>query len=543
MINASRASNAIQWAKISYQSTLTNLEKQQQDAQLTLEDAQFRLQKIQADALAQEAKIALDLANSKVNNTWSSANLQLQQLKLQIEKSTLDIESKKASDRQTIENFINTYQVLVRDLNVLYENVIDETDKILWSRIQTKTLNDAFEVYLWVKDTTTRIRAENQMLQVIQYQDTYKELINQTVNVQDLSTHLKSLLNGLKKLNALLDAVNLLLLNSISSVTFPQSQLDGMVAGINALQAQVQWQMSSITNQQNAIQSFLASYQDQQNSLQKSLETLQQQYQANTKNLTDAEILNELASNRQKISLEQGLKGAELALKQAQNLNAITQKQKANNLASISNSISSAQIWYQDAANQLSKLRIASPIDGVVGDILVDLGQDVWIGTPLIRVYNNIKPQVEITLSKDEIRMIKVGSPASVILGSQVLSGIVSSVGTVSDSNFMTKAIIDIPQTVTNLWDVVDIVIPVESDILLLPLKNITLLNSQLGQLNLWNGSWVDVYEINLGKVYGELVSVQNPLKDTLQVVTSSLDTYNPEIHKFVIKSQTWILP
>jgi hypothetical protein len=48
---------------------LTNLEKQQQDAQLTLEDAQFRLQKIQADALAQEAKIALDLANSKVNNT------------------------------------------------------------------------------------------------------------------------------------------------------------------------------------------------------------------------------------------------------------------------------------------------------------------------------------------------------------------------------------------------------------------------------------------------------------------------------------------
>ena len=535
-INASRASNAIQWAKINYQTTLTSFEKQEQDARLALDDAKFKLNKVQSDVQAQEAKIKLDLENANLNHSWSTANLQLQQLSLQIEKWRIDLEAKKISDRQTTENFINTYQVLVRDLNLLYENVIDEADKILWSRIQTQNLNDAFESYLWVKNTTSKLNAENQMLQVINYQNTYKSLLDQQVTIEWLSSHLKSLLEWLKKLNSLLSAINMMLINSVSSTVFSQAQIDGMIASINGLQAQVQSQMSSITSQQNAIQSFLTTYQSQQDSMSKSFEALQQQYENTHKSLNDGEILTNLASQRQKIALEQNVKGAELGLQQATNLNAILSKQKASNLASISNSVSSAQIGYQDAANQLDKFRIISPIDGIVADILVDLWQDVWVGTPLLRVYNNVKPQIEITLGRDEILMVRQWSPVLVTIWSQVVTWTISSIGAVSDSNFMTKAIIDIPQTVTNLWDIVDIVIPVESDIVLIPLNVITLLNSQLGQLTLRDGSWTIVQEVKMGKVYGDLVSLETPLSDKTYIITSSLDTYNPVEQILVVK-------
>lgn len=536
-INVKRASNAIQWAQISYQTTVTNFDKQAQDARIALEDATFKIEKIQADIQAQKAKIVLDLQNASVSNTWSSANLQLNQILIQLEKGKLDLEAKRQADSQTIENFLATYQVLIRDLNLLYENVIDETDKIMGMRIQTQSLNDNFEPYLGVKNTSTRLQAENQMLQVINYQQTYQQLLNKPVTIDQLASQLKSLLDWLKKLNTLLSSINTMLLNSIASTTFGQGQLDGMISSINALQAQVQGQMSSITSQQNAIQSFLASYQSQQDSITKSLDSLQQQYLTTSKNLSDWEILANLANQRQQIAFQQALKGAELGLQQAQNLNTITSRQKNNNLSALSNTIQWAQIWYQDAVNQLSKMIVKSPIDGIVGNILVDMWQDVWIGTPLIQVYNNTKPQIEITLGKEEIRMVAVGSLVKINIWSQWITWYISSIGTVSDNNFMTKAIIDIPQTVGNLWDVVDIVIPVDSDILLVPLTSITLLNSQLGQILVYQGTWYQIQEVKLGKVYGDLVHVQTDLDPDIMIITSSLDTYNPQEQVLTVKS------
>lgn len=540
LINAARAANNIQSAQISYTTAITNLQKQSQDANIMLEDSNFKLEKTKSDIQAQEAKIQLDRTNANLSNTWSNANWQLKQLQLQLEKSMFDFQAKKQADSQTIENFINTYQVLIRDLNLLYENVIDETDKILWSRIQTQNLNDIFEPYLWAKNSTSKLKADSDMLQVINYQNTYKQILEKTITVEELTPQLKLLLDGLKKINILLISVNTMLINSVSASSFPQSQLDSMIGNINNLQTQVQNQMNSITMQQNTIQSFLSTYQAQQESIQKSLESLQQQYENTSKNLTDGQLLTDISTQRQEIALEQLMKWAELSLKQSENTNITTQKQKNNTLAWLSNTIKSAQIWYQEASNQLNKLTIVSPINGIIADVLVDIGQDVGIGTPLLRVVNNIKPQIEITLNKEELEFINMWSVVFIQLWNQMLTGVISSIGTVADTNFMIKAIIDVPDTVNNLWDLVDIIIPVESKNILLPLNIITLLNSQLGQITLWNSNGSGntiVQEVKLGVVYDDLVEIQTTLADNVQIIISSLDTFNAE--EQVLKPQT----
>lgn len=48
--------------------------------------------------------------------------------------------------------------------------------------------------------------------------------------------------------------------------------------------------------------------------------------------------------------------------------------------------IKDAEIAYQDAMRQASKLSVAAPVRGILGSILVAQGQNIQVGTPLFSI-------------------------------------------------------------------------------------------------------------------------------------------------------------
>ncbi len=78
------------------------------------------------------------------------------------------------------------------------------------------------------------------------------------------------------------------------------------------------------------------------------------------------------------------------------------------------NSLSQAQVAYQEAQLALSKLSIVAPIPGIIGEVLVDKGQDVSPGTPLIKMVSEGK-EIMIRATANEKEYVMLGQDVEIV--------------------------------------------------------------------------------------------------------------------------------
>lgn len=164
-----------------------------------------------------------------------------------------------------------------------------------------------------------------------------------------------------------------LLMKSVLNATTPggtltQAGLDGYVASFSALQTKASGISSSITSQVNGIDTFVTTYKDNQTSLVKQIESMETQI---------------AVSKRQ---IEEASENASYNLLQSRNNVDFISSTKDENLESLRNSLGLAQVSYEEAQFNLGKFAISSPIPGIIREVLVDDGQEVTPGTPLVKM-------------------------------------------------------------------------------------------------------------------------------------------------------------
>lgn len=91
----------------------------------------------------------------------------------------------------------------------------------------------------------------------------------------------------------------------------------------------------------------------------------------------------ELGLETSRLSSENAIINAQLALNNAERVYIQSQSNRDKQLRILETQIQDAQLAYQDALRQVSKLTVGAPVRGVLGSILVSPGQDVQMGTPL----------------------------------------------------------------------------------------------------------------------------------------------------------------
>lgn len=490
-----RAKAWLDQARINYQQTMLSLNKAISDTSLAIKQAENQAQ------------------NAQLGIYDSGAQQQLNQLQSQLEKAKIDLETKITSDQQTVTNSIASARTLISSAKILFQDVITTVDEFLWVSYENKNVNNTYERYIWTNNTATKYTAENTLRQLL---TTRAMVVNYTptLTADNLASELRTLEWYISDLLPLLDQVDTVLTYSETGETFTQTQLSTLQSTINGLQTQTQTQVSSFTQQANTIESFLSTYKQQQESLKKSIASLEQQIAATKANLSSASV------------------NTDIWLESAQNAYDNTLQNRAATEQALLNAITQAQIAFNETQNTLSKLSIEAPIDGIIGDILVDAGQEVSPGTPLFTIASDDKQEIEIALTADEVKRVQEGQSVTIINNEQEYKGTVVSIASSSSRSLTYKAIIRLDENTEILWWVARVLIPLTSDTILLPLKYIKIINSSQWSITALDWSTIETMLIDLWKVRGSSVEVVSDISENTEIIISDVGNYNPSANE-----------
>ncbi len=176
-----------------------------------------------------------------------------------------------------------------------------------------------------------------------------------------------------------------------------------------------------------------------------------------------------------KIKTEKNIFDANIAVKNAEKTYATAVETQTAQLQLLATSIRQAEIAYQDAQTLYGKLTIKSPISGVIGNIMVDKGQEVRMGMPMFSISNETEQLIDVYVSANEYKYLKIDDVAHINYDKKMYTGAVHSISSVASSNGLYKVKVAVKSDVQLLGGVANICIPVKVDGLRLPVNMVTI--------------------------------------------------------------------
>jgi multidrug resistance efflux pump len=117
----------------------------------------------------------------------------------------------------------------------------------------------------------------------------------------------------------------------------------------------------------------LRTYKASQESIAKQIDLLRQDRDIQKKTFESSQDKSQIGLDKITTSTSDAIKTLELQIKSARETLENAKKTKEVSLRALQNSINEAQIAYDSASKEYAKLTITAPIDGVIGDIFVDV--------------------------------------------------------------------------------------------------------------------------------------------------------------------------
>ncbi|NOZ44155.1 MAG: HlyD family efflux transporter periplasmic adaptor subunit, partial [bacterium] len=158
----------------------------------------------------------------------------------------------------------------------------------------------------------------------------------------------------------------------------------------------------------------------------------EQQIQLTLKNTQEQAKTAKTMLNTTKLAGEANLAKSQNTLTNAQLNYQKTSKNKASTLGLLQNGIQQAEIAYQDALDLYHKLSVQSPIDGSIGDILVEKGQEIRPGMPLFKVINDQQAKIYVFVTAEEQALIHTGTQVDINYKGDSFTGVIQYISSVA---------------------------------------------------------------------------------------------------------------
>ncbi|MDD3285082.1 MAG: HlyD family efflux transporter periplasmic adaptor subunit [Patescibacteria group bacterium] len=366
-------------AKMSYDISLKNLEYVKQSNEDSLSKAQ----------------LALDNAQRAYDNAVASSGLSSSSDTNSLDKAYSDAKGALASA-----------QVSLRSALVSADNILEKNNY--------NTASHNYKPYLGVRNSQSINNADSA------YEAARRSFIDLSEDYAAASTawtndSIKSLLSETKEtaglMQSLSTAVSNMLINSITAADFSQSTLDSykqsassqessMISLSNSLQSSIQSLANAELNSSSSDLSSNNSVANAKSSLTSAQNTLKQTILDNQKSLDSAN--NDVAAKRNSYESAQ----AQLDLK--------TAKPREVELTSYYLQISTAEVNYQEALDNLAETEVKAPIDGIIARVNKKVGdsiRDSDAGDPLATIITEEKMAV-IALNEVDVAQVAKGQKA-----------------------------------------------------------------------------------------------------------------------------------
>jgi multidrug resistance efflux pump len=122
-----------------------------------------------------------------------------------------------------------------------------------------------------------------------------------------------------------------------------------------------------------------------------------------------------------KITLKDQLENTKLSLEQAKKAYETAQSLKEATLIQLETGRKSAQIAYEQAKRDYSKLMIVAPVDGVITKVISNIGQNLSVGSPIAE-FSGKQPQILTDIDPELASMFRVGDVVPVIVDDVTLT-------------------------------------------------------------------------------------------------------------------------
>lgn len=516
-------------SKLNYDSNKINLDKRVADAQLNLDKLQRDYEILKKTILESKKNAELNLKQSKTSS-WlvTSSSIQLEKIDNTIKKAELDYNNLLKSNKEQITIFNITSINDFINLKNLYSDIINFWDSILWVTDLNKRKNDSFEDYLWIKNSLQLKLTQQNLISLINYNKNKLKKIDWK-NMKEIYLVWTE---AYPKLIDFLDNLNLVLDNSVANIKFSNAQITWYKTQLSWFKNSVSWKYAAFLNTKTSKDKFLNTYKDKEKSSLEQIELLKKDRELLAKNLDinleKAEInfnKTDLNNQNQLNNLEIALKNAKLNLDNAIKIRDVTLKQ-------LNNQIKLSQNTKNLAYKQYSKLFINSPINWVVSQILVDKGQDVNPWTPLIKLSSIWNNEIEISLSFNEIDLIKIWTKVKIIYLDKQLNWTVSSISPIADANLNYKAKISVDSKVNISWNIAKILIPVNLEKKLINLSLVKVTSEKQWEISVYKDWKIVKQLVNLWKFYWNKVEILSCV-DLKEQECNNLEIIKNDISRF----------
>jgi len=474
-------------------------------------------------AIAQDAQTRLALedaiiaAEAGVVQATEALLLAQASSRLSLKWQTLSVEQARIATDNQLSSIQVSFASEYTSLNNLLVDVLDRGDSILGVTNKYRSSNDEFEILLWAKDTQSKSITENQIFQLYALQLTIAWLSDQ--DPAAMLSSLDIMLSAYTQIQTFLAQLQQLYINTVTAVNLPETQLAGFVSSTSALQTRTQWAKASF----GGFRTQAAT----------SLSPLSNDNLAFTVGTETAELW--LESSR--LSAENAIVNAQLAFNNAERVYIQSQSNRDKQLRILQTQVQDAQLWYQDALRQVSKLTVWAPVRGVLWSILITPWQDVQIGTPLFTLVGDTNQLLWFSVSAEELTYIRVGQEVEVVSAGVSYSGQIQSVPRVADRSMQYRVVIwlDRPLDFVGTAARVRFSFPVGSPVV--PLNAVT-------GLQWWK--WVitvldkddelSVLSVNFGKVWWTYIEILSSVGDEYRIVLNNVGSY--DANDFVIQTE-----
>ena len=425
----------------------------------------------------QIAKIQLENINDLNENTKDVSDTSLDLAKKSKETAEINLVNFEKNYIETIKSFETKKQNLNNtiDTNIIssisgIDSAITYVDTILWVSNLNKNYNDAYEIYLWVKNTSTKLRAENDWIKV---KDKFDNFNDSELNIDE---KLQKIIDLTDELVLVYDDMVKLLENSITSSSFNENSLNNIKLNIKTNQWIVLWIKSSLVNLLNTKRDLDVAISSTTTSLDTNKISLEQAISISETNLLNT--INSINLNKDNVSgnkklLKKQLENTVISIKFTRDNASNTLKLAKANFDSIQSKLKIQKMqarsavdqakWWKDLAwIQLNNTLITAPFAWVIISRNIEVWTLVWIWTPTFTVWDDSILKIKLDISSDNISDIKLGEKAEIIKWNKTFSWVVTLISPSADlvtKMFKMEVSFNKKADWINMWDFVDIVI------------------------------------------------------------------------------------
>lgn len=498
---------------------------------LAIQNASIETTRINLDNAVEGARVAYERARQSYDTLMG--------------KNALQYDTVVNNNEKTLKGYNEVFRNYLSDAEKNMTSLLYDGDKILGITTNYEYANDAWEPYLGARAWDTRALAIGEWNRLYTARGELRARLekNKSIDISNPQADFDLVTKSYNQTRVFADAMLYMIQNNVVGGGLPQTMQDGWIASWNAYRTQIGGSESGFNSWRSQTINFFDSYKNTEIATKIALASIKRALTAEELGMisswnTDLRLTYETT----KLTLTDAIKNAKLSLEQSETAykNAIALKDAT--LVQLLATKKNADIALEQARRDYSKLRIIAPVDGVISKVIWSVGQSVNLGTP-ITDFTSKQPQIIIDIDSSLARTLEVWESVWVRIEQNNLSGTITAVSTVSNTNLLSTVRIAVAYGEKHIGKSAIVIFgqdkSSDSGVVFVPIHAVKIISEGEGEIyTLSHSGILESMSVRLGAVRDASVEILSSIGVGTTIVVSDVSNYDPQRQSIQVQNK-----